>query len=56
MEDKVTFVFMFFFAFIGSLFGYQFGQSEAKQAIEECQKELPRNINCKVIAVPVDKT
>jgi hypothetical protein len=55
MDDKVTFVFMFFFAFIGGLFGYQFGQIEAKQAIEECQKELPRNINCKVIAVPVDK-
>jgi hypothetical protein len=55
MEDKVTFVFMLFFAFVGGLFGFQFGQYESKQAIEECQKELPRNINCKVIAVPVDK-
>ena len=55
MEDWPTFILLFFFAFIGGLFGFQFGQSEAKQAIEECQKELPGNINCKVIAVPVDK-
>lgn len=55
MEDKITFIFMLFFAFIGGLFGFQFGQGEAKQAIEECQKELPRNINCKIIAVPVNK-
>ncbi len=55
MNDGATFILMLFFAFVGSLFGFQFGQYESKQAIEECQRELPRNINCKVIAVPVDK-
>jgi hypothetical protein len=55
MSDGPTFILMLFFAFLGTLFGHHFGQAEARQAIEECQKELPRNVNCKVIAVPVDK-
>ena len=55
MDDKITFLFMLFCGFIGFLFGHSFGQNEAKMAIEECQKELPRNVNCKIIAVPVDK-
>jgi hypothetical protein len=56
MDDGITFVFFAFFAFIGGLFGYNIGQSEARQAIEECQKELPRTVKCNVIAVPADKT
>jgi hypothetical protein len=47
---------LYFFAFVvGVLLGYSTGDFEAREAIEECQKELPRNVNCKVIAVPVDK-
>ena len=55
MEDKITFVFMMLFAFLGSLIGYGVGTSDNKIAIQECEKELPRNVNCKMIAVPVDK-
>jgi hypothetical protein len=55
MDDGITFVFFAVFAIIGGIFGYGFGQNEAKVAITECQKELPRNVNCKIIAVPVDK-
>lgn len=55
MDDKITFVFILFFAFLGSLFGYQFGTNEAKQAIAECEKTLPRNVHCTIVAVPVDK-
>ena len=55
MDDGITFVFFAVFAVVGGIFGYGFGQNEAKVAITECQKELPRNVNCKIIAVPVDK-
>ncbi len=55
MEDKIAFVFMLLFAFIGMLIGYQLGHDDVQSAIIACEKELPRNINCKVIAVPVYK-
>lgn len=55
MDDGVIFVFLAAFAFIGGLLGYNLGQYEAKQAITECEKTLPRNVECKIIAVPVDK-
>jgi hypothetical protein len=55
MDNGIPFFFFAFFTLIGGIAGYSMGQIEAKQAIEECQKELPRNVNCKVIAVPVDK-
>jgi len=55
MSDKINIGFLLFFLFIGLLFGFQYGQAEAKKAILECEKELPRNVNCTIIAVPVDK-
>lgn len=55
MSDGITFVFLAFFAFIGGLYGHNIGASEAKQAIAECEKTLPRNVHCTIIAVPVDK-
>jgi hypothetical protein len=55
MSDKITIGFLLFFLFVGLLFGFQYGQAEAKKAILECEKELPRNVNCTIIAVPVDK-
>ena len=55
MNDGITIVFFALFAFIGGLFGYNMGQYDAKQAIRECEKTLPRNVQCTIIAVPVDK-
>lgn len=55
MNDGVVFVFIVVFAFNGGLIGYGIGTSEMKAVIQECEKELPRNVECKIIAVPVDK-
>ena len=52
MDDGIVFVFFAVFAFMGGLFGYGIGTSEMKAAIKECEKELPRNVQCKIIAVP----
>lgn len=41
--------------FIGVSFGFMWGNNDSKVAIHECQKTLPRNVNCTIIAVPVDK-
>jgi hypothetical protein len=47
---------LYFFAFVvGCLLGYSTGNFNEREAIEACEKELPRNVNCKVMAVPVDK-
>ena len=55
MSDGVTIVFFLLFTFIGALFGHNIGASPANKAIAECEKTLPRNIQCTIIAVPVDK-
>ena len=55
MDHKGGFLFMFLFALIGTVFGYGIGSLNSTIAIEQCEKELPRNVNCKIIAVPVDK-
>jgi len=55
MGNKINIGFLLFFLFVGLLFGFQYGQAESKKAILECEKELPRNVNCTIIAVPVDK-
>lgn len=55
MDDGIVFVFIAVFAFLGGLFGYGMGTSETKAIIKECEKELPRNVQCKIIAVPIDK-
>lgn len=55
MDDGITFVFFALFVFIGALFGYNLGASAANKAIAECEKTLPRNVQCTIIAVPVDK-
>ncbi len=47
--------FIIFFAFTGYMLGHGMASDDAKVAIQECEKELPRNVNCKMIAVPVDK-
>lgn len=47
--------FYFFAIVIGCLLGFSIGTYDAREAIAECQKELPRNVECKIIAVPVDK-
>ena len=55
MNDGIVFVFFAVFASMGGIFGYGMGTSEMKAVIKECEKELPRNVECKIIAVPVDK-
>ena len=55
MSEGITIVFFLLFTFIGALFGYNIGASTANKAIAECEKTLPRNVQCTIIAVPVDK-
>lgn len=55
MNNGIAIVFFIMFTFIGGLFGHNIGSYESKEAIKECEKELPRNVQCKIIAVPVDK-
>ena len=55
MNDGIAIVFFVLFTFIGGLFGHNIGSSEMKAVIKECEKELPRNVECKIIAVPVNK-
>jgi len=55
MSDGITLVFFALFTFIGALFGYNAGAYTANKAIAECEKTLPRNVHCTIIAVPVDK-
>ena len=55
MDNTFVGFFMVFSFLFGGLGGYIWGDYESKVAITECQKELPRNVNCKIIAVPVDK-
>jgi hypothetical protein len=40
---------------IGGVFGYDIGKSDEKRVITECEKTLPRNVQCTIMAVPVDK-
>jgi hypothetical protein len=47
--------FIIFFAFTGYMLGHGMASHDTKIAIKECEKELPRNVHCKMIAVPVDK-
>ena len=55
MNDTYSLIFLAFFTFVGALMGYSIGESKAREAIAACEKELPRNVNCTIIAVPVDK-
>jgi len=47
--------FIIFFAFTGYMLGHGMASHDTKIAIKECEKELPRNVHCTMIAVPVDK-
>ncbi len=40
---------------LGTTLGFMWGTHDSRVAIAECQKELPRNVTCTMIAVPVDK-
>ena len=55
MDDGVAILFFVIFTFVGALFGHHMGTYESKDIKRECEKELPRNVECKIIAVPVDK-
>jgi hypothetical protein len=53
--EKSYLPFYFFALFVGSLLGFSVGTFDAREAVTECQKELPRNVECRIIAVPIDK-
>lgn len=56
MMDSIFGIFVVLFAlFVGSILGYSAGKANEQKAIAECEKTLPRNVNCTIIAVPVDK-
>jgi len=55
MNAVINVTFAVFFAFTGYILGHGIGTDDANIAIKECEKELPRNVHCKMIAVPVDK-
>lgn len=55
MDNKIVIVFFALFAFMIGIIGHSMGSYEMKEAIKECEKTLPRNVNCTIIAVPVDK-
>lgn len=42
-------------ATVAFILGMNVGVSDAKQALKECEKTLPRNEHCVIVAVPVDK-
>lgn len=42
-------------ATVAFILGMNVGASDAKQVLKECEKNLPRNENCVIVAVPVDK-
>jgi hypothetical protein len=49
------FLMLFFMFTSGGLLGYSIGKANEQRAIAECEKELPRNVQCTIMAVPVDK-
>ena len=55
MENAFVLVMVVVTAFMGFALGTDYGRQEGKVAVAECEKELPRNVHCKIIAVPVDK-
>jgi len=55
MENVFGLFVMIFALFIGVLLGHDIGKSAEKKALTECEKTLPRNVQCTIIGVPVDK-
>ena len=56
MDDAgvISFFMAICFGF-GVFGGYMMGDYDRRIAIIECQKQLPRDVYCKIIAVPVDR-
>ena len=55
MENVFGLFVVIFALFIGGLLGYDTGKSAERKALIECEKTLPRNVQCTIIGVPVDK-
>lgn len=55
MDNAFVFVMVIVAVIMGFVIGNDYGRREDKISITECEKELPRNVHCKIIAVPVDK-
>ncbi len=55
MSNLFGLVVVLFAVFIGGLFGHDIGKLNERRALSECEKTLPRDVTCTIIAVPVDK-
>jgi hypothetical protein len=55
MDNGFGFFIMIFAALIGGVLGHDVGKTDERRAITECEKTLPRNVQCTIVAVPVDK-
>lgn len=55
MDELFTFFIAVIMLGAGVCAGYLFGKDNERSLRIECEKELPRNVSCKIIAVPVDK-
>lgn len=38
--------------FAGMIIGYDIATEDTRNVVEECQKTLPRNVECVIVAVP----
>ena len=55
MDEIATFIIACIMLGTGVSAGYLLGKDNERTLRIECEKELPRNVSCKIIAVPVDK-
>lgn len=55
MDELITFIIAGIMLVTGVSAGYLFGKDKERTLRSECEKELPRNVSCTIIAVPVDK-
>jgi hypothetical protein len=53
MSDLFFFIGLMASSFVGFYLGEQVEHKVAKQIITQCEKTLPRDQHCKLIAVPV---
>ena len=55
MDEIATFIIACIMLVTGLFAGHMLGKDNERSLRSECEKELPRNVACKIIAVPVDK-
>lgn len=55
MDELLTGIIASIALISGVFFGHMLGKDNERTLRSECEKELPRNVSCKIIAVPVGK-